>query len=45
MEMPVRKLLLGSDVGMVASPDVMQNPGSLSFYADYAKSLRSRWRS
>jgi acetoacetyl-CoA synthetase len=45
MEVPVRKLLLGSDPGKVASPDVMQNPASLTFYAEYAKSLQSRWHS
>jgi acetoacetyl-CoA synthetase len=45
MEVPVRKLLLGSDPDKVASPDVMQNPGSLAFYVEYAKSLQSRLHS
>jgi acetoacetyl-CoA synthetase len=41
MEVPVRKLLLGSDPDKVASPDTMQNPSSLAFYVEYAKSLQS----
>jgi hypothetical protein len=44
MEAPARKLHLGSDAGMVASPDVMQNPDRLAFYVKYAKSLQSGLR-
>lgn len=39
MEVPVRKLLLGADPGKVASPDAMQNPGSLDFFVEYAKTI------
>ena len=45
MEVPVRKLLLGSDPDKVASADAMQNPESLAFYVDYAKALLSRLQS
>ncbi len=39
MEVPVRKLLLGANLSKVASPDAMQNPSSLDFFAEYAKAL------
>lgn len=39
MEVPVRKLLLGAELGKVASPDAMQNPSSLGFFAEYAKTI------
>ena len=39
MEVPVRKLLLGASLPQVASPDAMQNPHSLDFFATYAKAL------
>ena len=39
MEVPVRKLLLGANLSQVASPDAMQNPHSLDFFATYAKTL------
>lgn len=39
MEVPVRKLLLGADPVKVASPDAMQNPGSLAFFVGYAKTI------
>jgi len=39
MEVPVRKLLLGAAPEKVASPDAMQNPGSLQFFVEYAKRL------
>jgi acetoacetyl-CoA synthetase len=39
MEVPVRKLLLGASLSQVASPDAMQNPRSLDFFATYAKTL------
>ena len=39
MEVPVRKLLLGAELGKVASPDAMQNPSSLDFFAEYAKAI------
>lgn len=42
MEVPVRKLLLGADPVKVASPDAMQNPDSLEFFVEYAKSLDFR---
>ncbi len=37
MEVPVRKLLLGAAPEKVASPDAMQNPGSLQFFVAYAR--------
>lgn len=39
MEVPVRKLLLGAAPATVASPDAMQNPGSLQFFVDYARTI------
>lgn len=39
MEVPVRKLLLGAEVLKVASPDTMQNPASLDFFVEYAKTI------
>ncbi|MCX7892857.1 MAG: acetoacetate--CoA ligase [Burkholderiales bacterium] len=39
MELPVRKLLLGAPREKVASPDAMQNPASLDFFAELAKRL------
>ena len=39
MEVPVRKLLLGAELGQVASPDAMLTPSSLDFFAEYAKAL------
>jgi acetoacetyl-CoA synthetase len=39
MEVPVRKLLLGAEPGKVASPDAMQNPSSLAFFVEYARTL------
>lgn len=39
MEVPVHKLLLGTDLGQIASPDAMQNPASLDFFAAYAKAI------
>jgi len=37
MELPVRKLLLGAAPDKVASPDAMANPGSLAYFAEFAK--------
>jgi len=42
MEVPIRKLLLGTSPEKAASPDSMQNPGSLDFFVQYAKSLQDR---
>lgn len=39
MEVPVRKLLLGAAPAKVANPDTMQNPRSLDFFIEYAKTL------
>ena len=41
MEVPVRRLLLGSAPEKVASPDAMLNPQSFDFFVAYAKSLNS----
>lgn len=40
MELPIKKLLLGMPLEKIANPDAMSNPGSLAFYADFAR-LRS----
>jgi acetoacetyl-CoA synthetase len=42
MEVPVRKILLGVDLGQVTSPDAMQNPSSLDFFTEYAKTIPQR---
>ncbi|WP_025917840.1 acetoacetate--CoA ligase [Herminiimonas sp. CN] len=42
MEVPVRKLLLGAEAAKVASPDAMQNPASLDFFVEYAKTLLNK---
>lgn len=41
MEVPVRRLLLGTDPAQVASPGAMQKPASLAFFIDCAKQLNS----
>ncbi len=38
MELPVRKLLLGSDAASVANPATMVNPESFDYFVDFAKS-------
>ena len=37
MELPIKKLLLGAPIDKIANPDAMSNPGSLHWYADFAK--------
>ncbi len=37
MELPIKKLLLGMPLEKIANPDAMSNPGSLSFYVEFAK--------
>lgn len=39
MEVPVRRLLLGTPAEKVAHPDAMANPGSLDFFINLAKAL------
>ena len=41
MEVPVRRILLGSQPADVASPDTMQNPESLAFFERYRSMLPS----
>lgn len=41
MELPVRKLLLGSPVSKVASPDSMANPASLEYFVRFAEKLNA----
>jgi acetoacetyl-CoA synthetase len=36
MELPIKKLMLGSPIEKIANPDAMSNPGSLAFYAAFA---------
>jgi acetoacetyl-CoA synthetase len=40
MEVPVRKILLGTPPEEAANPSAMANPGSLAEYASYARSQR-----
>jgi acetoacetyl-CoA synthetase len=37
MELPIKKLLLGTPISKIANPDAMSNPGSLHWYADFAE--------
>lgn len=37
MELPIKKLLLGTPISKIANPDAMSNPGSLDWYADFAE--------
>jgi len=37
MELPIKKLLLGSPLEKIANPDAMSNPGSLAFYVEFAR--------
>lgn len=39
IEVPIRKILLGAAASAVAAPETLANPGSLSFFVEYAKSL------
>ena len=39
MELPVRKLLLGSPPSKVASPDSMANPASFDYFVKFAETL------
>ncbi|MGO9360110.1 MAG: acetoacetate--CoA ligase [Xanthobacteraceae bacterium] len=41
MELPVRKLLLGSPASKVASPDTMANPMSFAYFVDFAETLNA----
>lgn len=41
MEVPVRRLLLGSPIGKVAHPDAMANPSSLDFFVGLAAQLNA----
>lgn len=40
MEVPVRKLLMGVTLNLVASPGAMRNPGALDWYASFASEHR-----
>jgi acetoacetyl-CoA synthetase len=37
MELPIKKLLLGTPIEKIANPDAMSNPGSLQWYAEFAQ--------
>lgn len=41
MELPIKKLMLGSPVEKIANPDAMSNPGSLQFYAAFAQARQT----
>jgi acetoacetyl-CoA synthetase len=36
MELPIKKLLLGTSIEKIGNPDAMSNPGSLQWYAKFA---------
>ena len=40
LEAPVKKILLGMDVGKAANQDAMRNPESLNFFIEYAKKIK-----
>lgn len=40
MELPIKKLLLGTPIEKIANPDAMSNPGSLRWYAEFAERRR-----
>ncbi|KQZ61011.1 acetoacetyl-CoA synthetase [Sphingopyxis sp. Root1497] len=40
MEVPVRKLLMGADVSVVASRDAMRNPDAMDWFADFSSDSR-----
>jgi acetoacetyl-CoA synthetase len=39
MEVPIRKILLGMDVGKAANPGAMRNPETMQYFVDFAKRL------
>ncbi len=39
MEVPVRRILLGQDVGKVVNPGAMRNPGAIDYFVEMAGSL------
>ena len=40
MEVPIRKILLGQDVGKAANPGAMRNPESIGYFQEFAKKLK-----
>ncbi|MBZ0275320.1 MAG: acetoacetate--CoA ligase [Anaerolineae bacterium] len=45
MEVPIRKILLGRDIGTAANPGAMRNPGALAFFSEFAATLNKKDRS
>ncbi|MEM7029670.1 MAG: acetoacetate--CoA ligase, partial [Chloroflexota bacterium] len=39
MEVPIRKILLGQDIGKAANLGAMRNPEAIDFFVEFAKSL------
>ena len=39
MEVPIRKILLGLDVGKAANPGAMRNPETIDFFVEFARNL------
>ena len=39
MEVPIRKILLGMDVGKAANVGAMRNPDAVDYFVEYAKGL------
>ena len=39
LEAPVKKILLGMEIGKAANQDAMRNPESLNFFIEYAKKI------
>jgi acetoacetyl-CoA synthetase len=43
MEVPVRRILMGTPVEKAANTSVMRNPGSLEWFVRFAESRASTW--
>lgn len=41
MEVPIRKILLGSDIQKAANPGAMRNPETIQYFIEFAKKLES----
>ncbi|KAA3657508.1 MAG: acetoacetate--CoA ligase, partial [Chloroflexi bacterium] len=39
MEVPIRKILLGIDIGKAANPGAMRNPESIQYFIDFAQKM------
>ncbi len=44
LEVPIRKILLGSQPSRVLNPDSLKNPGAIEFFENFSVALRARMR-